>query len=136
MASQGKFDYREFARLYKNMQSIQDEFLSFLEDFLLQEAAVALRLVRPRTPVDTGNLRRNWQISDVQVYGSFIAVYLVNPVEYASFMEHGFTYHTSTGDRRFPGFHMAELSILQVQQKMPARFEAAFNRWLRSKGWR
>ena len=133
--ARGKFDYSEFVELYQTMEGIQKDFTSFLEDFLLKQALIALRLVRPRTPVDTGTLRRMWQVSKVDVYGSFLVVYLVNPMEYASFMENGFTYHTKDGERRFPGFHMAELSILQVQQQMPAKFQAAFARWLKSKGW-
>jgi len=133
--AKGKFDYSEFVELYQTMEGIQKDFTDFLETFLLQQALVALRLVRPRTPVDTGTLRRMWQVSKVDVYGSFLVVYLVNPMEYASFMEDGFTYDTKEGERRFPGYHMAELSILQVQQQMPAKFQAAFTRWLKSKGW-
>ena len=134
--ARGKFDYDAFVRMYGEMVSIQAEFDTFIKDFLTRQALVALRLVRPRTPVDTGTLRRNWQITDVQVYHSFMTVSLVNLTEYASFMENGFTYNTSTGEKRFPGFHMAELSILQVQQQLPAKFESAFRSWLKSKGWR
>lgn len=133
--AQGGFNYSQFEEMYRNLEGIQAEFNAFLEDFLLKQAAIALRLVRPRTPVDTGTLRRNWQISKVQVYGSFIVVYLVNPTEYASFMENGYTYQTKEGEKRFPGFHMAELSIMTVQQQMPAKFERAFTSWLKSKGW-
>lgn len=134
--ARGGFDYSQFVELYRTMEETQTQLSDFLSDFLLKQAAVALRLVRPMTPVDTGTLRRMWQIADLQVYGSFIAVYLVNPMEYASFMEEGFTYQTKSGERRFEGFHMAELSILKVQQQLPAKFNAEFSKWLRSKGWR
>lgn len=131
----GGFNYKEFKKLLETMEEVQRQFDSFLESFLLKQALIALRLVKPRTPVDTGNLRNNWQITEVQVYDSYLTVSLVNPVEYASFMENGFVYHTKEGDKRFPGFHMAELSILQVQQQMPKKFEQAFTSWLKSKGW-
>ena len=134
--ARGKFDYDAFLRMYHDLQEIQAEFDAFIEGFLIKQALIALRLVRPRTPVDTGTLRRSWQITDVQIYHSYMTVSLVNPVEYASFMEHGFTYNTKEGEKRFPGFHMAELSILQVQQQLPAKFESAFLGWLKSKGWR
>ena len=134
--AKGGFEYSEFVQLYQTMEGIQAELSDFLSDFLLKQALIALRLVRPMTPVDTGTLCRMWQIADLQVYGSFIVVYLVNPMEYASFMEDGFTYQTKSGEKRFEGFHMAELSILQVQQKLPAKFDAEFTRWLKSKGWR
>lgn len=136
MANKGGFEYSEFKKLVKSVEAIQVEFDEFLKNFLLKQALIALRLVKPRTPVDTGHLRNSWELTDVQIYDSFLIVSLVNPVEYASFMENGFTYHTKQGDRRFPGYHMAELSILQVQQQMPRKFDAAFKNWLKSKGWR
>ena len=133
--ARGGFEFGEFRKLYEGMKAISTEFDTFLENFLLKQALIALRLVRPRTPVDTGTLRRSWQISNVEVSGNSLVVYLVNPIEYASFMEDGFTYNTKSGTKRFPGFHMAELAILQVRQQMPAKFESAFISWLKSKGW-
>jgi hypothetical protein len=133
--AKGGFDYSQFRKLVKNMESVQREFDQFLKDFLLKQALIALRLVKPRTPVDTGHLRNSWELTDVQIFDSYLIVSLVNPVEYASFMENGFVYHTKEGDKRYPGHHMAELSILQVQQQMPAKFDRAFKNWLKSKGW-
>lgn len=129
------FDYSQFEELYRNTVSIQQEFHTFLSNFLLQEGLRAIRAVRPLTPVDTGNLRRNWALSDVRVLADRVEVDLVNPVEYASFMEHGFTYQKDGKERRFPGFHMAEISIARIQQNMPRRFNTVFASWLRAKGW-
>lgn len=133
--AKGGFDYKEFKKLVTNLESVQKEYDEFLKEFLLKQALIALRLVKPRTPVDTGHLRNSWEITDIEVQPPHITVSLINQVEYASFMENGFVYHTKEGDKRFPGFHMAELSILQVQQQMPAKYENAFRRWLKSKGW-
>lgn len=133
--AKGGFDYSEFKKLYREMENTQKDLSKFLEEFLIRQALVALRLVRPRTPVDTGTLRRMWQISDVKVYATYMVVYLVNPMEYASYMEHGFTYNTAEGTKRFEGFHMAELSILQVQQQLPAKFQREFTQWLKARGW-
>lgn len=129
------FDYSKFKKFVKTVEDVQREFDDFLKQFLLKQAMIALRLTKPRTPVDTGHLRNSWEISDVQVYFDFITVSLINPVEYASFMENGFTYHTKNGYRRYPGHHMAELSILQVRQQMPSKFSRAFEQWLKNKGW-
>lgn len=134
--AKGGFEFSQFRKMVKNMEEVQKEFDTFLRQFLLKQALIALRLVKPRTPVDTGHLRNSWEITDVQIYDSYLTVSLVNPVEYASFMENGFVYHTKEGDKRFPGFHMAELSILQVQQQMPAKYDREFKSWLKSKGWR
>lgn len=133
--SRGGFEYREFRKMVQTLEDVQKQFDAFLRDFLLKQALIALRLVKPRTPVDTGNLRNSWELTDVQIYDSYLIVSLFNPVEYASFMENGFVYHTKNGDKRYPGHHMAELSILQVQQQMPRKFDSAFRSWLKSKGW-
>ena len=133
--AKGGFDHSQFRRLVKTMEDVQKEFDTFLKEFLLKQALIALRLVKPRTPVDTGHLRNSWEITEVQIYDSYLTVSLFNPVEYASFMENGFIYHTKEGDKRYPGHHMAELSILQVEQQMPRKFETAFKSWLKSKGW-
>lgn len=134
--ARGKFSYSQFKAMYKNMQTVQRDFDEFIHNFLLEEALIALRLVRPLTPVDTGNLRRNWSISNVERTGTSLVVYLVNPTEYGSFMEEGMTIHSQEGDYWFEGFHMAELSLLQVRQKMPAKFSREFERWIVGKGWK
>lgn len=133
--ARGKFDYEQFEQMYHSLERIQQEFDSWIEEFLLQEGLRALRLVRPLTPVDTGTLRRSWSISSVERTGDSLKVYLVNPIEYASYMEDGFTYQTKNGTGHFEGFHMAEISLIQVRNNMPARFERQFNAWLKSLGW-
>lgn len=42
-----------------------------------------------RTPVDTGQLRKNWSTSDVSKRGFNFSVTIQNPVEYASYVEYG-----------------------------------------------
>lgn len=134
--ARGKFDYEAFKRFYKDMSNMQRQFDRWIHNFLLEEGLRALRLVRPLTPVDTGTLRRMWSISRVERTGNSLVVYLVNPMEYASYMEDGFTYHTKNGEGHFEGFHMAEISLIQVRNTMPARFEREFKKWLRTLNWR
>jgi hypothetical protein len=124
-----KFDFKQFEQYAKGLENAEKEFDKFLSDFLLKQAVIALRLVRPNTPVDTGTLRRSWGISNIERDGNKLKVYLVNPMEYASFMEEGFTYQTKDGERRFEGFHMAEIALTQVREQMPDRFSAAFKTW-------
>lgn len=131
----GGFDYRQFMDAYRALDRVNREFDQWLHQFLLEEALRTLRLVRPLTPVDTGLLRRSWSISRVERTGNSLVVYLINPVEYASFQEHGFEYQTKNGYGWYPGHHMAEISIRKVQAAMPARFNREFARWLRTLGW-
>ena len=132
----GYFDYKQFMQFYRETAGIQKTFNRWIHAFLLQEALIALKLVRPLTPWRTGTLRRSWSITRVERTGQMLIVYLVNPIEYASFMEDGFTYQTNEGEKYFEGFHMAEISLLQVRQKMPLKFEREFTKWLAGFGWR
>ena len=71
------------------MNRAADQFKNFLEDFLTQNALEVLNKTKKRTPVDTGELRRNWEISSVVRKGADLVVYLYNSKEYASYVEEG-----------------------------------------------
>lgn len=134
MAKNG-FDYSEFLKLTRQTAKLQRDFTTWLNDFLLTEALRSLRLVRPLTPVKTGNLRRLWSISRVERTGNNLTVFLINVAEYASFMEEGFTIHSASGDRWWEGFHMAEISITKIANALPARFDRQFRGWIKQYGW-
>jgi len=120
----------------RGVVNFRDDFTMYLKNFLTIESLRALRLVKPLTPVDTGQLRANWTVTSVTRAGpDTLQVSLVNNTKYASFMEYGFTYHTRRGDGWWEGIHMAELSLLKVREAMPARFEREFNKWLAGIGW-
>lgn len=55
----------------------------------------AVKLIKERTPVDTGTLKRNWEV-DLEGYGLRIE----NPTPYAPFVE--------LGTRKMAGRHMVE----------------------------
>jgi hypothetical protein len=86
------------------------------------------------TPVKTGNFRRNWSISKVERRGNDLVVYLVNPVEYASFVEEGHTHTRGEKKWRVEGFHMARIAIAKVSQNMPADYQREFQKWCKQFG--
>ena len=65
----------------------------------------ALARVKRETPVDTGELRRNWRTSSVRKRGNVIYFDLRNPTEYASYIEYG---HRLRGFGWWEGYHMAK----------------------------
>lgn len=133
--AKGKFDYEEFISFYQKTVEVQKSFSDWIETFLLQEGLKTIDLVKPRTPVDTGRLKAAWKLSKVYRTSKSFIVYLINEMEYASFMEDGFTYHTKKGEGHFEGYHMAEISIQEVVRQMPSEFNAEFQKWLKSIGW-
>jgi hypothetical protein len=55
-----------------------------VQQAIAQTATYAKQLIRDRTPVETGKLRRGWRVS-----GTSNGLKISNATEYASFLEHG-----------------------------------------------
>lgn len=124
------FDYSEFEKFCANMNRAANQFKDFLEDFLLKNALEALNKTKKRTPVDTEELRRNWEISSVVRKGADLVVYLYNPKEYASHVEYG--HATRNREGWVEGYFMSTISIEEIERKMPQRFNREFLKFMDS----
>ncbi|XZJ78223.1 HK97 gp10 family phage protein [Clostridium perfringens] len=124
------FDYSEFEKFCTNMNRAADQFKNFLEDFLTKNALESLNKTKKRTPVDTGELRRNWEISSVVRKGADLVVYLYNSKEYASYVEDG--HATRNREGWVEGYYMATISIEEIERKMPQRFNREFLKFMDS----
>lgn len=111
MARMGRFDPQALKDFQKKLEKInQDEVDAFLEGCTKELAARLLRMVIKRTPVGQypnssgkkgGTLRRGWTGNQRQAATSFVdsmtvrhegdkyIIEIVNPVEYASYVEYG-----------------------------------------------
>lgn len=88
--------------------------------------------VEKRTPVDTGQLRQNWEIGDVVKRGFNYTITIENPVEYASYVEYG---HKQEVGRYVPaigkklvepwveGQHFVEKSNMEMEEELPDLIE-------------
>ncbi|HAT4309276.1 TPA: HK97 gp10 family phage protein [Clostridium perfringens] len=112
------------------MNRAADQFKNFLEDFLTKNALESLNKTKKRTPVDTGELRRNWEISSVVRKGADLVVYLYNSKEYASYVEDG--HATRNREGWVEGYYMATISIEEIERKMPQRFNREFLKFMDS----
>lgn len=125
-------DFRELENFTKNIQKASIEFNKFIFDFLTKNAMDALAKTKRRTPVDTGELRRNWEVTRVSRKGAELVVYLYNSKDYASYVENGHT----TRDRQgwVEGYYMATISIEEVERNIPKRFDREFIKFMASLG--
>ena len=87
--------------------------------------------------VDTGNLRNNWRSANLRHEGDKILVDIINPVEYAMYVEYG--------RKRYPwkskvppntvdwveGRFMATWAIARVGEELPDLYAKAFKAWLK-----
>ena len=83
------FDSRQFEELLGNFKEVQKQHEVFIRNFLTEMGMRALANTKKLTPVDTGNLRNRWELSQVFRRGDELYVVLFNPVEYASHVEDG-----------------------------------------------
>lgn len=124
MAKWGKFDFSEFEKLAKSFKRAVDERVvkRFIEDFLLEMAFRALRKIKKRTPVDTGELRRNWKVGKVERRGNAYVVEIYNNKDYASFVEFGHRYGVDLTKWK-EGVFMMTISMQEIEREMERRLK-------------
>ncbi|MBS6396675.1 MAG: HK97 gp10 family phage protein [Clostridiales bacterium] len=90
MAKYGKCKFDGLKDLQKQIEKFRDEELEqFIEDSVKILSQRLLKMVVKRTPVDSGNLRRNWSVYKIQKQGSDYTIEIINSAEYASYVEYG-----------------------------------------------
>lgn len=131
--SAGGFDYRELEKYIKNFQKASDHFEQWLISFLQENANWLLKQTVESTPVDTGNLRRQWRITKVRKLSSEnIGFALVNYADYASYVELG---HTTRNRKNWvEGYYMCTISMKKLEQYLPRRFEKEFMIYMKGYG--
>lgn len=128
------------------LREFKEKLESFDEDALMKEiagelAARLLRKVKKRTPVDTGELRRNWQVGNIHMFGKYCVVEVYNATEYAEWVEFGHRRVIkvkSTGEKRAvgwqPGKFMLTISTKEIdnikdrliRQRVEQKFREVF----------
>lgn len=124
MAKWGSFDFSEMENMAKTFKKALDERVidRFFQDFLLEMAYRAERKIKKRTPVDSGELRRNWIVGRVERHGDAYVVEIFNNTDYASFVEFG---HRTGIDltKWVEGRFMMTISMKEMEQELPRYLE-------------
>lgn len=120
----GSFDFGDFEKLAKSFQKTLDErtIERFMRDFLLEMVMRLDRKTKKRTPVDTGELRNNWQIANIERRGDALQVEYYNNTHYASFVEYG---HRTGKDltKWVEGRFMMTISMQEIERELPRYLE-------------
>jgi len=84
-------EFEDLKRLEKQLGTmIKAENIDNLCRSCIKELAqIFIRNVIERTPVKTGNLRRNWTVGDIIKTGSNYSIEIYNPTFYAKYVEYG-----------------------------------------------
>lgn len=146
MSTLGSFDLAEVKELQKKLDRLAAaDTRAFMESCAKALAMRLMRIVKMKTPVGQypkgsgkvgGTLRRGWTAStaedwadsiDVQVQDGVYTVSIINPVEYASYVEYG---HRSRSGGWVPGRFMLTISANELNELTPAILEAKIKKYL------
>ncbi len=142
MGSNGGCNFSDWQELKSKLQTTEAEMQTFIESCAKELAARLLAKVIKRTPVGQypsgsgktgGTLRRGWtgekassganyaKTLQVKKTGSTYQIEIVNPIEYASYVEFGHRYRGGKGWK--PGVFMLTISEQEIQSAAPAILE-------------
>lgn len=128
MANWGIFEFSEFMRFRNDLQAMQRAFPNFLRECVVELANRMLAKVVPRTPVNTGELRRSWTIGQVVVTSVGAEIEVFNPVFYSPYVEYG--HRTPNHEGWVEGRFMMTISAEELERELPAIMERKMERFL------
>ena len=152
MARMGNFKVKGLKELQKELNNLQQNTDEMLESCAKELAARLLRLVVKRTPVGDysgdsytcvsgeqhkghkvqgktgGTLRRGWTIGEIRKEGNVYKVDIINPVEYASYVEYG--HRTANHSGWVKGQFMMTISEQELQKIAPKVLENKIKKYL------
>jgi hypothetical protein len=132
------FDYSEFERFTDKYNNLALKFQFWMTAFMYREGQRFINEVKPRTPVDTGNLRGAWRLAGVTREGEVLRVWFVNRMDYATEVEYGHAKPYMSGIATYmgpdwvEGYFMMTVSIDVIERNLPRHFETEFKSFLSS----
>jgi len=133
------FDSSDFQRYVNNFTNMASQFDAWMNTFLLNQGMRFLASVKPRTPVDTGDLRNHWKLDGITKQGENLKVWFVNPMVYATFVEYGHAKPYKSGATEgsgdwVNGYFMMTVALDEVDRNIPQRFDVEFTAFLAKLG--
>ena len=110
------FDVGELKDFRVELKGFGDKIDGVIIEALNECVAREMRGVKTITPVDTGNLRRSWRISEIKKKGNSFEVTLFNNTDYADYVEFG--HRTRDHKSWVPGKFMLTLSEREIEKQI------------------
>lgn len=139
MAYGYSIDTKAISQYQRNVLEASKKLKDFEKRFLETLAGMVMEKVIPRTPVDTGRLRRSWKISKVTEKGGTLEITIFNDARdngmdesYASYVEYG---HFTRGRVSWvEGVWMLTVSTDEVKNEMSRVWNRLFNEFVKEAG--
>jgi hypothetical protein len=133
-----RMEFRNFKKFRDQLLYLQKNFPEELEKFLLDITKAVDKATTKRTPVEHGELKRDWKISKVEREGDKLYVTYYNDatttyegrqVPLAPFVEFGHKVVDKSGEvvGKADGYYMLTASIKAVNRQIPRRLRKLFN---------
>ena len=125
MANDFNFQIKGLDKFIISLNEMDDNFNRDLQALVEKHGGKLLRNTKKKTPVDTGQLRRSWELEKGDLY-----VKLINRTEYAQFIEYG--HRTRGGKSYVEGVYMLKTSF----EKTKKDFENDLEKLLKKYGFK
>lgn len=129
--------YDNLSKFYNQMKLLEKDVNDICEACAKEIAARLLAKVIKRTPVRTGTLRKGWsgnvQNMKVKKTGGLYTIEVVNPVEYAEYVEYG--HRTNDHKGWVPGQFFLRISEDEIRQSADGILEKKIAKMLKEKGF-
>lgn len=89
MANWGSVEFRELVTLRDNFEGLQNMVDDFCTQVTKEIAQIVFTKAEYRTPRKTGELIRAWNTENFKKEGTVYHIEVINPLEYAEFVEFG-----------------------------------------------
>ena len=122
MANDYNFQIKGLDKFIINLNEMDDNFNRDLQALVEKHGGKLLRNTKMKTPVDTGQLRRSWELEKGDLY-----VKLMNRTEYGIFIEYG--HRTRGGKSYVEGVYMLKTSFEKTEKDFTNDLEKLFKQY-------
>ena len=116
------FEIKGIDNFLKDINNIQNNFHEDLENLIKKHGGILLRNTKLKSPVDTGQLRRSWQLEKGDLY-----VRIFSSCEYVKHVEWG--HRTRGGKSYVEGVYMLKTSFEKTEKDFTNDLEKLFKKY-------
>ena len=116
------FEIKGIDNFLKKINNIQSNFHGDLQKLVEKHGGILLRNTKMKTPVDTGQLRRSWELEKGDLY-----VRIFSNCEYNIYVEYG--HRTRGGKSYVEGVYMLKTSFEKTEKDFTNDLEKLFKKY-------
>ena len=120
--SEYNFEIKGIDNFLKDINNIQNNFQGDLQKLVEKHGGILLRNTKLKSPVDTGQLRRSWQLEKGDLY-----VKIFSSCEYVKHVEYG--HRTRGGKSYVEGVYMLKTSFEKTEKDFENDLEKLFKKY-------